>query len=131
MQDRTKHFVDMSGIHAYHMSNSPECMGVDGEALQLHTVYKKPYFYYSSSENPYQYYKSHENPYEYCNSCENQYQVLQITYAASERAMKSKVPVINHYHHSTKLYRKKYHSYFAVGIVTCAAHSTIQTATNS
>ena len=24
----------------YHMS----CMGVNGEALQLHTVYKKPYF---------------------------------------------------------------------------------------
>ena len=26
------------------MSNSRECMGVNGEALQLHTVYKKPYF---------------------------------------------------------------------------------------
>ena len=28
----------------YHTSNSRECMGVNGEALQLHTVYKKPYF---------------------------------------------------------------------------------------
>ena len=28
----------------YHTSNSHECMGVNGEALQLHAVYKKPYF---------------------------------------------------------------------------------------
>jgi len=28
----------------YHTSNSHECMGVNGEALQLHSVYKKPYF---------------------------------------------------------------------------------------
>ena len=27
-----------------HTSNSRECMGVNGEALQLHSVYKKPYF---------------------------------------------------------------------------------------
>ena len=33
-------------------------MGVNGEALQLHAVYTKPYFYYESRENPYQY-KSH------------------------------------------------------------------------
>ena len=52
------------------------------------------------------YYKSRENP----------YQVLQVTCAASERAMKSKVRMINSYHHSTKLYRKKYHSFVAVGI---------------
>ena len=44
----------------YHTSNSRECMGVNGEALQLHAVYKKPYLLY---------YKSHENP----------YQVLQVT----------------------------------------------------
>ena len=44
MQDRTKHFVDVSGIHAYHTSNSRECMGVNGQALQLRAVYKKPYF---------------------------------------------------------------------------------------
>ena len=59
-------------------------MGVNGEALQLHAVYKKPYFYCKSRENPYQYYKSRENP----------YQVLQVTRAASERAMKSKVRMI-------------------------------------
>ena len=29
----------------YHASNSHECMGVNGEALQLHSVYKKPYFF--------------------------------------------------------------------------------------
>ena len=28
----------------YHTSNSCECMGVNGEALKLHAVYKKPYF---------------------------------------------------------------------------------------
>ena len=28
----------------YHMSNSRECMGVSGEILQLHAVYKKLYF---------------------------------------------------------------------------------------
>ena len=28
----------------YDTSNSHECMGVNGEVLQLHVVYKKPYF---------------------------------------------------------------------------------------
>ena len=32
----------------YHMSNSDECMGVNGEAMHLHIVYKKLYFYYKS-----------------------------------------------------------------------------------
>jgi len=32
----------------YHTSHSRECMGVNGEALQLHTVYKKPYFFTAS-----------------------------------------------------------------------------------
>ena len=40
------------------------------------------------------YYKSRENPYQYCKSRENPYQVLQVTCAASERAMKSKVRMI-------------------------------------
>ena len=40
------------------------------------------------------YYKSCENPYQYCKSRENPYQVLQVTCAASERAMKSKVRMI-------------------------------------
>ena len=57
------------------------------------------------------YYKSHENP----------YQVLQVTCAASERAMKVRmIKSLSPY--STKLYRKKYHEFVAVGIVTCAAH---------
>ena len=47
---------------------------VNGEALQLHAVYKKPYFYY--------------------NPREDLYQVLQVTCAASEHAMKSKVHMI-------------------------------------
>ena len=49
--------------------------GVNGEALQLRAVNKKPYFFY---------YKSRDNP----------YQVLQVTCAASERAMKLKVHMI-------------------------------------
>ena len=57
-------------------------MGVNGEALQLHAVYKN--FYYKSCENPYQYYKSRKNP----------YQVLQVMRATPERAMKSKVQMI-------------------------------------
>ena len=32
----------------YHTSNSHECMKVNGEALQLHTVYKEPYFFTAS-----------------------------------------------------------------------------------
>ena len=37
--------------------------------------------------------KSHENPYQYSKSHENLYQVLQVTCAASERAMTSKVMI--------------------------------------
>ena len=40
------------------------------------------------------YYKSHENPYQYYKSRENLHQVLQVTCAVSERAMKSKVCMI-------------------------------------
>ena len=46
-------------------------MGVNGEALQLHAVYKKPLFFFC--------YKSRENPYQYCESRENPYPVLQVT----------------------------------------------------
>ena len=34
----------MITIYTYHMSNSHESIGVNGEALQLHAVYKMPYF---------------------------------------------------------------------------------------
>ena len=44
-------------------------MGVIGEVLQLHAVYKSRIFYC----------KSRENPYQYCKSC---YQVLQVTCTA-------------------------------------------------
>ena len=55
-------------------------MGVYGEALQLHAVYKKPYFLLWVTRESDQYCKSHENP----------YLVLQVTCAVSERAIKSK-----------------------------------------
>ena len=73
---------------------------------------KSHIFYYKSRENPYQYYKSHENP----------YQVLQVMYAGSERAMKSKVCIIKSLFHSTKLHQKKYHEFVAICTVT-SVHS--------
>ena len=39
----------------YHTSNSHECMGVNGEALQLHAVLKKPFLYHKSHKNLNQY----------------------------------------------------------------------------
>jgi len=48
----------------YHTSNSCERMGVNGEALQMHTVYKNCICYCKSRENPYQYYKSRKNLYQ-------------------------------------------------------------------
>ena len=58
----------------YHVSISRKCMGVNGEALQLHSVIKSCIFDCKSRENP--------------------YQVLQVACTASERAMKSKVCMI-------------------------------------
>ena len=109
----------------YHTCNSRECMGVNGEALQLHAVYKKPYFYYKSHENPYQvlqvllafskYISQLQNlDYQY----ENPYQVLQVLHAASERAMKRAMKSM-----VVPSYTGKYHSFVAVGIVTRAVHS--------
>ena len=66
--------------HIYHMSNVWESMGKPCSC----TLFIKSRICNKSHENPYQYYKSRENP----------YQVLQVTCAASERAMKSKVHMI-------------------------------------
>ena len=57
-------------------------VGVNGEALQLHAVYKKPYFFITSHARI---------RIRYCKSHKNLYQVLQVTCTASEHAMKSKV----------------------------------------
>ena len=46
--------TEVSIIYNYHTSNSRECMGVNGEALQLHAVYKSRIFYCKSCENSYQ-----------------------------------------------------------------------------
>ena len=41
----SKQFIlECGDKYIHHTSNSPECMGVNGEALQLRAVYKKPYF---------------------------------------------------------------------------------------
>ena len=74
-------------------------MRVNGEALQLHTVYKKLL----------------------CKSCENPYQVLLVTCTASERVMKIKDKIIITIVPSYT--GEKYHLLVAVGIVTRAAHS--------
>ena len=102
----------------YHTSNSCKCMGVNGlgKPYSCMQFLKSCVFLLQvtqESVSVLQVYKSQENP----------YQVLQVTGTASERAMKSKVCTINHYHHSTKLNRKKYHLFVAVGTVTCAVHS--------
>ena len=74
--------------------NSCKCMRVNGRALQLHAVYKKPFCYYKSHENPYQYCSTHEPPYHYYKSHENPYQVLHVTRTMSEDAMKLTVHMI-------------------------------------
>ena len=38
-----------NGTNHYHTSNSHECRGVNGEALQLHAVYKKPAVFFTAS----------------------------------------------------------------------------------
>ena len=98
--------------HCYHVSNSRECMGVNGEALRLHAVYKKLYF------------------------------LLQVTQESisgtgttshmrsSERAMKLKVRMTKSLSPWYQAIPEKYHSFVAIGIVARAAHSAIQTATN-
>ena len=58
----------------YHTSNSRECMGVNGEALQLHAVYKKPYFLLQVTQQS--------------------VSVLRVTCVAFEHAKKSKVHMI-------------------------------------
>ena len=96
-------------------------------SLQLHAVYKKPYLLLQVTQES--------------------VSVLQVTWESISgtashaririRYCKSHVLHLNvqwnwrfvwwnHYHHSTKLYRKKYHSFVAIGIV-CAL-VTIQTA---
>ena len=65
--------------------NSCKCMRVNGRALQLHAVYKKPFCYYKSPENPYQYCSTHENPYQCYKSHKNPYQVLHVTRTVSGR----------------------------------------------
>ena len=70
-------------------------MGVNGEALQLHAVYKKPYFLLQVTRESVSGTASHARiRIRYCKSRENPYQVLQVTCAASERAMKLKVRMI-------------------------------------
>ena len=81
----------IGAVQHHSMSNSCECMGVNRKPCNCMQFIKSHTFYCKSRENLYQYYKSLENP----------YQVLQVTHAVSERAMKLKVHMINHYHHST------------------------------
>ena len=60
--------------------------GSQWEALQLHAVYKKPYFfYYKLPENLYRYYKSRKNPYLRlkCNEIEALYDKIIITIVPS------------------------------------------------
>ena len=80
-----------------------------GKACSCMQFIKRHIFYCKSRENLYYYYNSRKNP----------YQVLQITCAASERAMGSydKIIII-----IVPSYTGK-NSFVAVGIVTHAVHS--------
>ena len=73
-------------------------MGVNGEAFQLHTVYKKPYFLLQVTRESVSVLQvtqeSVSGTASHAIVCENLYQVLQVTCAASECAMKSKVRMI-------------------------------------
>ena len=77
-------------------------MGVDGEALQLHTVYKKSYFLLQVTRESILGTTSHVHCVWQCNEIEGSYDKITI------------VPSYN---------GKKYHSFVAVDIVTRAAHS--------
>ena len=72
-------------------------MGVNGEALQLHAVYKKPYFLLQVTRESVSVLQVTRESVSgtASHARENPYQVLQVTCAASERAMKSKVRMIN------------------------------------
>ena len=99
-------------------------MRVNREALQLHVVYKKQYFMLQVTQESISGTISHARIYiKYYKSYKNLYQVLQVTCAASEYAMKLNIHMIKSLSHSIKLYWKKYHSFVALGIVTRAAHS--------
>ena len=51
--------------HVYHTSNSCECMGVNGEALQLHVVIKKTFTTSHTRVNiRYYIHKSHLSPFQ-------------------------------------------------------------------
>ena len=87
-------------------------MGVNGEALQLHTVYKKPYFLLQVMWESVSVLQVTQNP----------YQVLQVMCAASEHAIKSKGSYDKIIITIVQSYTGKYHSFVAVSIVTRAAH---------
>ena len=55
------------------MSNSRECMGVNGKPCSCMQFIKSHIFYYKLPENLYQYYKSRNNPYQYYKSHKNSY----------------------------------------------------------
>ena len=97
----------------YHTSNTRECMGVNGEALQLHILYKKSYFLLQVTWESVSGTASHAQCVWTCNEIRGLYDK------------------IDHYHHTTKLYWKKnivcciWHCY------SCCTLVTTQTATNS
>ena len=90
-----------SGDNNTHYHTSHKCTEVNGEALQLHTA--QAIFFYCKSRR---------------------IRISTTSYACHVRTYKKKTEVFTMkslYHHSTKLYRKKYHLFVAVGIVTRAA----------
>ena len=98
------HQHELSVVLRKYVSNSSECIRVNGEALQLHVVYKSRIFLLQVTRESILSTTSHVHCIWTCNEIEGSYGKIIITMR------------------STKLYRKKYHSFVAISIVTRAVH---------
>ena len=87
-------------------------MGVNEKVLQLHAIYKKLFLQVT------------QESVSVLQDTQNPYQVLPVTRAVSEHAIKLKVCMIKPLSSLAPSYAgKKYHSIVAIGIVTRAVHS--------
>ena len=93
-------------------------MGVNGEALQVHAVYEKPYFVLQVTRESVWVLQVTR---EYVSGTTSHARIISGT-TSHVRCVwsRNKIEGSYDYHHSTKLYRKIYHWFVASGNVTCA-----------
>ena len=96
------------------MSNSHECMGVNGEALQLHAIYKNPYFLQQVTQ---EFVSVLQFTWESVSGTASNARWVWTCYEIENSYDKIIITIVPSYT------GKKYHSFVAVGIVTRAAHS--------